>query len=177
MIRTWIGPLVTAAVAGLIAGPAMPVITPRVAAKPLETVHQAAVTRPEAHLLASCSGDGCQGKMAAAQGCQADRVQVGGFTRSASDDGREAELNITLWHSPECNSAWAELDLSTHNDSPDYLNFSWIDEYGRGAEQFENESITDPGNHPTPMVSWHNSIQVCIDSDMLHTGLRCSGWR
>jgi hypothetical protein len=102
--------------------------------------------------------------MAADEGCEADRIQVGGQPAS------NPPADYTLWHSEACHSAWAEYDSSA--DAFGRLEIlDWIDEYG-GANGNYQIDIGTAGNYPTPMVSWDDSVRVCVD-----TFNTCTGWR
>lgn len=115
-----------------------------------------------------CVGTDCQGKFAADEGCKDDRIQVAGVAPPANNGW--AAANFTLWHSPACRSAWAEYD-SNGDASGRVLRLQSITEYGLPGTLYEVQ-IGGPGNYPTPMVTWDDSVRVC-DS----YGGPCTRWR
>lgn len=169
-IRTWltigvvtVTAVVTSAVVTSVAGVSGTAGTASAAARP------AAAPRVAVHPAAvGCHGSACDGKMAAEEGCRADALQVGG--KSLTDPVRY----YTLWYSPACHSAWAEFDsTSAATDNVEIL--QWIDEYG-GSNGSYQVVLGDAGNYPTPMVTWDDSVRVCMNTNTVPVSA-CTRWR
>jgi hypothetical protein len=87
-------------------------------------------------------------------------------------DSYGAAAEFTLWHSAACHSAWAEYD-SAGASIQRMESLLWIDQYGGPGGSYE-VPVDQPGNHPTPMVSWDRSVNVCSANAPVNA---CSGWR
>jgi hypothetical protein len=136
------------------------------AAAPAQATHQQPAVKRQATV--GCVGKACQGKYAADEGCRDDRIQIGGFFTPEGNGW--AAANFTLWHSPACRSAWAEYD-SNGDAFSRVLRLQSIEEYGVPDTEYQ-VVIGGPGNYPTQMVAWDDSVRMC-DS----FGGPCTGWR
>ncbi|WP_157747121.1 hypothetical protein [Micromonospora echinofusca] len=130
---------------------------------------------------ASCAGAGCNGKMAAAQGCTADAFVIVGFT--LNDPDVSAQPHGDLWYSPTCRAMWADFNVP---EASTLISAQlWTQpEYG-GMNQLAASSNLSEGNWTSSMVDWQQSVKFCgshkgtdPDMDLPSGGYNaCTAWR
>lgn len=122
----------------------------------------------------SCHLSTCEGLLAADAGCEADQVGVAFATGDdpnvpAGNDQPSADL----YYSAACGAAWFNFDTKYDLITLQVVRLWTQPEYG-GVNVLADEIETDGStNYVSTMVSWQNSIRVCL----VYYGAPCSGWR